>query len=162
MRLAGKVALISGAARGMGAAEALMFAREGAQVVIGDVLEAEGRGVEADIKAKGGEAVFTRLDVTSESDWQEAVGGSEEHTAELESRVNIVCRPLPEAKQSINSAPGKVSNLITEPHLLARVLLSSLRSPHPAHAPATDYTSRRMLLHHARRRTSDNRARIRD
>ena len=68
MRLAGKVALISGGARGMGAAEARLFSREGAQVVIGDVLEAEGREVEADIKAKGGEAVFTRLDVTGEPD----------------------------------------------------------------------------------------------
>src|SRR5438876_3632342 len=74
MRLVGKVALISGGARGMGAAEARMFAREGAQVVIGDVLEAEGRAAEADIKAKGGEAVFVRLDVTSEADWQKAVG----------------------------------------------------------------------------------------
>src|SRR5439155_652411 len=67
MRLVGKVALISGGARGMGAAEARMFAREGAQVVIGDILEAEGRAAEADIKAKGGEAVFVRLDVTSEA-----------------------------------------------------------------------------------------------
>jgi len=72
VRLAGKVALISGGARGMGAAEARLFAREGAQVVIGDVLEAEGRSVEAEIKAKGGEAVFAQLDVTSESDWQRA------------------------------------------------------------------------------------------
>jgi 3(or 17)beta-hydroxysteroid dehydrogenase len=88
MRLAGKVALISGAARGMGAAEALMFAREGAQVVIGDVLEAEGRGVEADIKAKGGEAVFTRLDVTSESDWQKAVGVAQSRFGKLNVLVN--------------------------------------------------------------------------
>jgi 3(or 17)beta-hydroxysteroid dehydrogenase len=73
MRLAGKVALISGGARGMGAAEARLFAREGARVVIADILEAEGRGLEADIKAKGGEAVFIRLDVTSEADWQTAV-----------------------------------------------------------------------------------------
>jgi 3(or 17)beta-hydroxysteroid dehydrogenase len=73
MRLAGKVALISGGARGMGAAEARLFVREGARVVVADVLEAEGRGLEADIKAKGGEAVFIRLDVTSEADWQTAV-----------------------------------------------------------------------------------------
>jgi 3(or 17)beta-hydroxysteroid dehydrogenase len=73
MRLAGKVALISGGARGMGAAEARMFAREGARVVIADILEAEGRGLEAEIKAKGGEIVFVRLDVTREADWHTAV-----------------------------------------------------------------------------------------
>jgi NAD(P)-dependent dehydrogenase (short-subunit alcohol dehydrogenase family) len=73
MRLAGKVALISGAARGMGAAEARLFAREGARVVLGDVLEAEGHAVQADISAKGGEAIFTRLDVTREADWVDAV-----------------------------------------------------------------------------------------
>jgi NAD(P)-dependent dehydrogenase (short-subunit alcohol dehydrogenase family) len=67
------VALISGAARGMGAAEARLFAREGARVVLGDVLEAEGKAVEADIAARGGQAVFTRLDVTRESDWRQAV-----------------------------------------------------------------------------------------
>ena len=74
MRLAGKVALISGGARGMGAAEARLFAREGARVVIGDILVVEGQTVEADIKTKGGEAAFVRLDVTSEADWQAAVG----------------------------------------------------------------------------------------
>jgi NAD(P)-dependent dehydrogenase (short-subunit alcohol dehydrogenase family) len=68
MRLAGKVALISGGARGMGAAEARLFAREGARVVIGDILVVEGQTVEADIKTKGGEAAFVRLDVTSEAD----------------------------------------------------------------------------------------------
>jgi len=73
MRLAGKVALISGGARGMGAAEARLFAREGAQVVLADVLEAEGKAVEAEIGATGGAAAFVRLDVTSETDWTRAV-----------------------------------------------------------------------------------------
>ena len=73
MRLKDKVALISGAARGMGAVEAKLFAAEGASVVIGDILEDEGRQVAADINAEGGSARFINLDVTSEADWQAAV-----------------------------------------------------------------------------------------
>src|SRR5438093_5790738 len=88
MRLAGKVALISGGARGMGAAEAKMFAREGAQVVIGDVLEAEGRAVEAEVAAKGGKAAFVRLDVTREADWQAAVSLAEQRFGKLNVLVN--------------------------------------------------------------------------
>ncbi len=56
-KLDGKVALISGGARGQGAAEAETFAREGAKVVFGDILDAEGQKVEAAIRAAGGEAV---------------------------------------------------------------------------------------------------------
>ena len=52
-RLDGKVALISGGARGQGAVEASMFCREGARVVLGDVLDDEGRRVEAEIRAAG-------------------------------------------------------------------------------------------------------------
>ena len=73
MRLEGKVALISGGARGMGAAEARMFARERARVAIADLLEDEGARVEAEIAEAGGEAIFIRLDVTSETDWEQAV-----------------------------------------------------------------------------------------
>ena len=73
MRLEGKVALISGGARGMGAVEAKLFSSEGAKVVIGDVLDAEGQGVEAEINESGGECVFIRLDVTASEDWQAAV-----------------------------------------------------------------------------------------
>lgn len=73
MRLEGKVALISGAARGMGAEEARIFAREGAKVVIGDISEAEGKAVEAQISEAGGQALFVHLDVTQEEDWAKAV-----------------------------------------------------------------------------------------
>ena len=88
MRLAGKAALISGGARGMGAVEAKMFAREGAQVVLGDVLEEEGRAVETEIAAKGGKAAFVRLDVTRESDWQAAVALAERRFGKLDVLVN--------------------------------------------------------------------------
>ena len=86
MRLEGKVALISGGARGMGAEEALLFAREGAKVVIGDVLEAEGRDIAAQIP--GGQAIFVRLDVTKEGDWQRAVSMAEEVYKRLDILVN--------------------------------------------------------------------------
>jgi cyclopentanol dehydrogenase len=72
-KLDGKVALISGGARGQGAAEATTFAREGAKVVFGDVRDEAGKQVETDIRAAGGEAVYVHLDVTSEADWQRAV-----------------------------------------------------------------------------------------
>ena len=72
-KLDGKVALISGGARGQGAAEAETFAREGAKVVFGDIRDTEGQKVEATIRAAGGEATYVHLDVTSEADWQHAV-----------------------------------------------------------------------------------------
>ena len=73
MRLQDKVALISGGARGQGAVEAKLFAREGAKVVIGDILEDEGRRVEAEINETGGECLFLTLDVVNEGHWQDAV-----------------------------------------------------------------------------------------
>jgi NAD(P)-dependent dehydrogenase (short-subunit alcohol dehydrogenase family) len=77
MRLASKVAIITGAAAGMGAATARLFAQEGASVLVADILEAEGRDVAAAIKAEGGKAQFQRLDVTSEADWQAAVSAAQ-------------------------------------------------------------------------------------
>ena len=73
MRLEGKVALITGGARGQGAAEAMLFAREGAKVVIADVLDREGMAVAAEIAELGGEALYVHLDVSSETDWRQAV-----------------------------------------------------------------------------------------
>ena len=66
-KLDGKVALISGGARGQGAAEAKTFTREGASVVFGDIRDAEGKQVEDNIRVAGGEAVYVHLDVTSNS-----------------------------------------------------------------------------------------------
>ena len=87
-RLDGKVALISGAARGMGECEARLFAREGAKVVLGDVLEEQGRQVAAEINQQGGAATFVRLDVTVESDWQRAVETAERTYGRLHVLVN--------------------------------------------------------------------------
>ena len=88
MRLDNKVALISGGARGMGAAEAILFAGEGAKVVIGDGLEDEGRQTEAQINESGGECLFLRLDVTSESNWQDAVAATVSRFGKLDILVN--------------------------------------------------------------------------
>ena len=72
-RLEGKVALISGGARGQGAVEARMFAEEGAKVVIGDILDDAGRQTEAQLRELGYECTYVHLDVTSETDWDAAV-----------------------------------------------------------------------------------------
>ena len=76
MRLANKVAIVTGAASGMGAATARLFAREGAKVVLSDLLEAEGQEVTGSIAAAGGEARFWRHDVASEADWDAVVTGT--------------------------------------------------------------------------------------
>jgi NAD(P)-dependent dehydrogenase (short-subunit alcohol dehydrogenase family) len=88
MRLAGKVALISGGARGMGAAEAAMFCQEGASVVIADVLDAEGKALESAISAKGGQIAYIHLDVTRESEWKQAVALAESRFGKLNVLVN--------------------------------------------------------------------------
>jgi len=88
MRLEGKVALISGGARGMGAEAGRLFAKEGAKVVLGDVLESEGKTTAEEIRTAGGEATFVRLDVTSESDWAGAVTEAERWYGKLNVLVN--------------------------------------------------------------------------
>ena len=88
MRLEGKVALISGGARGMGEEEAKLFAREGAKVVLGDVLDETGQEVAAAIKATGREAIYRSLDVTNEADWASAVEAAESEWGRMDILVN--------------------------------------------------------------------------
>src|SRR2546428_4588558 len=87
-RLDGKVALISGGARGQGATEAQLLSREGAKVVLGDVLDEAGRHVEAAIRTAGGEATYVHLNVTSEADWRAAVDTAERRYGQLHVLVN--------------------------------------------------------------------------
>jgi NAD(P)-dependent dehydrogenase (short-subunit alcohol dehydrogenase family) len=87
-RLDGKVALISGGARGQGATEAQLFAREGARVVLGDILDEAGHHVGAAIRAAGGDATYVHLDVTSEDDWRTAVDTAVQRYGQLHVLVN--------------------------------------------------------------------------
>lgn len=84
-RITGKVAIISGAAQGMGAATARLLASEGAQVVLGDVLVEKGQEVAKQI---GDSALFCRLDVTSEEDWAAVVGAATKHFGKVDILVN--------------------------------------------------------------------------
>src|SRR6188768_906611 len=82
-KLDGKVALISGGARGQGAAEAQTFAREGAKVVFGD------------IRADGGDAIYVHLDVTSEMDWQSAIKLAADRHGRLDILINNAAIVIP-------------------------------------------------------------------
>ena len=73
MRLKGKVALISGGAKGQGKVEAQLFSKEGAKVILGDILDDLGQEVAKDIQDTGGEATYVHLDVTNETDWKSSI-----------------------------------------------------------------------------------------
>ena len=88
MRLEGKVAIISGGSRGQGAAEARLFAREGAAVVIGDILDEEGLRLEAEIRELGGRATYVHLDVTEPDQWESAVSRAVSEYGKLDILVN--------------------------------------------------------------------------
>ena len=87
-RLDGKVALVSGAARGIGAETARRLAKAGAAVALGDVLDEGGRAVVREIEAAGGNAFYSRLDVTSEADWNQVVATAVSRYGGLDVLVN--------------------------------------------------------------------------
>jgi NAD(P)-dependent dehydrogenase (short-subunit alcohol dehydrogenase family) len=87
-RLQGKIAIITGGARGIGEAHARLFAAEGAKVVVTDILAAEGQETVASIKASGGDAIFLRHDVTKEADWASVVADTIKQYGGLTTVVN--------------------------------------------------------------------------
>ncbi|HEV8647162.1 MAG TPA: glucose 1-dehydrogenase [Burkholderiales bacterium] len=88
MRLENKIALVTGAAAGMGESAARVFAREGAKVVVADLLEKEGAAVAASIASAGGEAMFLRLDVSDEEQWREVIRATVKRYGRLDVLVN--------------------------------------------------------------------------
>ena len=85
-RLEGKVAIISGASSGQGREEVKLFSSEGAKVLFGDVQDEKGKELELEVRKDGGEVTYVHLDVTSESDWQNAVY----KTLELYGKIDIL------------------------------------------------------------------------
>lgn len=88
MRLEGKIAVITGAARGMGADEAELFAQEAATVLIADLLESEGQNVARNIEETGGRALFLKHDVTSEESWNKIVDVAIQKFGKIDILVN--------------------------------------------------------------------------
>jgi len=87
-RLAGKVAVVTGSAEGIGAATAKLFAREGAKVIVADINLTKGKKVAQEIRENGGEAVFISLDVTSEKNWQSLMQATVRKYGKLNILVN--------------------------------------------------------------------------
>lgn len=104
-RLKGKVALVTGAASGLGAAQAAALAKEGASVVLGDVSDDEGEKVAAAIRADDAEGHYLHLDVTSEEDWVNAVRVTIERYGKLDVLVNnagIVIKRVPIEQRTVD------------------------------------------------------------
>src|SRR5215472_15889940 len=91
-RLDGKVALISGAARGIGAETARLMVKAGAWVAVADVLDERGRETVRALEGAGGEALHVHLDVTREEDWTAAIAAVTGHFGGLDILVNEPAR----------------------------------------------------------------------
>jgi NAD(P)-dependent dehydrogenase (short-subunit alcohol dehydrogenase family) len=102
MRIKDKVAIITGAAHGMGEAEARLFAKEGAKVVVADVLGDLAETVAADIRAAGGEATAATIDVTIEAQWVALI----ENTAARYGRLDILVNNAGISGSSVGDPDG--------------------------------------------------------
>jgi cyclopentanol dehydrogenase len=88
MRLKGKVALVTGAASGIGAEISRFFAREGAQIAVADISDKQGEEVVTEIVRASGDAFFVHLDVTKEEEWIHAIAAAEQRYGKLNVLVN--------------------------------------------------------------------------
>ncbi|MFB4317651.1 glucose 1-dehydrogenase [Actinomadura sp. 21ATH] len=125
--LEGRVAVITGAARGQGEAEARLFAAEGAKVVLTDVLAEEGRAVAASI---GGAAVFVPHDVTSEDGWATVVGTATERFGRLDVLVNnaAIWRTAPVDRQTRDGFEELLRTNLVGPFLGIRAAVPAMRA----------------------------------
>ncbi len=87
-RVKGKVAIVTGAARGLGKAQALLLAKEGAKVVATDTNESLGKKLPEEVKREGGEAIFIKHDVSNERGWREVIGRTLSEYGKLDILVN--------------------------------------------------------------------------
>jgi NAD(P)-dependent dehydrogenase (short-subunit alcohol dehydrogenase family) len=87
-RVKGKVAIVTGAARGLGKAQALLLAKEGAKVVATDINETLGKRLPEEVKREGGEAIFIKHDVTNEQGWREVIEKTLSEYGKLDILVN--------------------------------------------------------------------------
>ena len=102
MRMEGKVAFISGGARGIGAAISRLLAREGASIVIGDILEAEGIATETRIREAGGQARFVHMDVRDEGQWKHALEAVVGRFGKLDVLVNNAGISTPQGVEDLS------------------------------------------------------------
>ena len=109
MRLKDKIAIITGAANGMGEADARLFVREGASVLLTDLDEGRGRNVAENIRRDGGVADFLRCDAASRGDWQALL----DHTCATFGRIDIVVN-----NAGISASAVNPSDLDAWDHLL--------------------------------------------
>jgi NAD(P)-dependent dehydrogenase (short-subunit alcohol dehydrogenase family) len=138
-QVAGKVALVTGGASGIGAAVAELLAREGASVAVTDIDELQGPEIVAGIRKAGGEAIFLKQDVTSEARWIEVVAEVEKRYGRLDILVS---------NAGIGIAVPSITDMTLEDWRRQNAINLDGVFPFGQTLPATDAQDPRRLDHH--------------